>query len=416
MRKLLTNNPGLKLLSLGLALVLWLAILTIEDPVMTRDFTDIKVTEINADRLAEKGKTYSFSNGDTVSIRAEGKSSIIGRMTVDDFEAVADMSKLTESNSVVVDVTCPNYPSVEITPIGSSNILAINIEAIVEKSLSVRVVTNGEPGEGKYIGTGTAAPNLVTISGPASEVGKIKEAVAYVTVNTSVTSDINTYTQLVLLDTDGNEVSSSTLQRSQSNIHVVVPVYSTKTVPILLDVTGEPADGYELISVAFEPKQVTIAGTEETLAQVDEIKLKDYDLTGQNDNIETTLQVASNLAEELPDDIVFTESDTSVALAIAIEPVQTTTITIPLSRIQIDGTEDGYSYALSIEDSTLRTTSFEVSGPASSINNVASALFTASVNVSGYDTGEYTLPVSVKAPEGLTVTGSPEVVVTISEE
>ncbi len=415
MRKMLTNNLGLKLLSLGLALVLWLAILSIEDPVTRRDFTDIKVTEINAERLAEKGKTYSFSNGDSVSRRVEGKASIVGRLTAEDFEAVADMSKLTESNAVVVDVSCPNYPSVEITPIGSSNILAINIETIVEKSLSVRIVTTGDPATTKYIGTGTAAPNLVTVSGPSSEVGKVKEAVAYVPVNFGVTSDINTNTQLVLLDTNGNEISSSTLKCSQSNIHVTVPVYSTKTVPILFDVTGEAADGHQVMSVAYEPREVTLAGKDDALAQISEVRLQDYDLTDQKENVELTLPIASNLAEALPDGVILKDNDVSVAIAVTIEPIQSVEITVPFSKIQLKGTDEAYSYTLNTENNA-RYIRFSASGVKSVVSDAASAMFSASVDVTGYDSGEFLLPVTITPPEGITVDETPEIVVTIAEE
>ena len=248
MGKMLTNNLGLKILSLLLAIVLWLAIITAEDPVITRDFSDIKITEINGEKLIEGGKAYSYTSDNTVSIRAEGKTSIVGRLTANDFEAVADLSKISVTGAVVVDVACPKYPSVAITPIGSSNIVTVKMENLSEKSLSVRVVTEGKVADNRYLGTGTAVPNLVTISGPASEVGKVKEAVAYLTVNNTVTADINTTSAVVLLDSDGNEINSSTLKCSASNIRVSVPVYNTKTVPIRLNVTGEPADGYQFIS------------------------------------------------------------------------------------------------------------------------------------------------------------------------
>ena len=126
MAKMLTNNLGLKILSLLLAIVLWLAIITAEDPVITRDFSDIKITEVNGDKLTEGGKAYSYTSDNTVSIRAEGKTSIVGRLTANDFEA-ADLSKISVTGAVVVDVSCPRYPSVAITPICSSNIVTVKM-------------------------------------------------------------------------------------------------------------------------------------------------------------------------------------------------------------------------------------------------------------------------------------------------
>ena len=43
MRERLTYNFGLKILSLALAVLVWLVVLSIEDPVYTREFSDISV-------------------------------------------------------------------------------------------------------------------------------------------------------------------------------------------------------------------------------------------------------------------------------------------------------------------------------------------------------------------------------------
>lgn len=73
MRERLTHNFGLKLLSLALAILVWIVVLSIEDPVYTREFSDISVTEVNGDQITEAGKAYSYVGGNTVSVKAQGK-------------------------------------------------------------------------------------------------------------------------------------------------------------------------------------------------------------------------------------------------------------------------------------------------------------------------------------------------------
>lgn len=416
MAKMLTNNLGLKILSLLLAIVLWLAIITAEDPVITRDFSDIKITEVNGDKLTEGGKAYSYTSDNTVSIRAEGKTSIVGRLTANDFEAVADLSKISVTGAVVVDVSCPRYPSVAITPIGSSNIVTVKMENLSEKSLSVRVVTEGKAGANRYLGTGTAVPNLVTISGPASEVGKVKDAAVYVTVSNTVTTDINTTSSVVLLDSDGNEINSSTLKCSASDIRVTVPVYNTKTVPIRLNVTGDPADGHQLVSFVYEPKEITLAGTSDALAEIDEVVMSDFDITDKTEDVEISLPITTSLDEPLPDGVVFTDSDQTLALVVKIEPIVTQSFSIPFSNIKLEGSEDEYKYELSMEATSGKTLKFDVSGLQSLVSEAATGDFTASIDVEGYDPGEYLLPVTIKGPENLEISGYYELVVNVSEE
>ena len=144
MRERLTYNFGLKILSLALAVLVWLVVLSIEDPVYTREFSDISVTEINGDQITEAGKAYSYVGGNTVSVKVKGKTSIVNRLSKDDLLAVADLSTLSITGAVMVDVSCPKYPNLEITPIGSSTVLKVEIEDLVEKSLNIKVVTSGK--------------------------------------------------------------------------------------------------------------------------------------------------------------------------------------------------------------------------------------------------------------------------------
>ena len=234
---------GYKLLALFLGFLVWLLILNTEDPVETRDITDIAITEINAEQITDAGKAYSYA-GDvsTVSVRVRGKSSLVSRLTRNDFSAVVDLSKLSITGAVTADVTCPRYTGLEITPIGSSTVLNVEIEDVLNKSFNVRVLTSENAPPGKYIGAGTATPNLVTVSGPVSVVEQIKEAVVIVNVTSFNTAEITTGTDVILRRSNGDEIKTSSLELSQSRISVKVPIYNTKSVPVKMEVTGEPAE------------------------------------------------------------------------------------------------------------------------------------------------------------------------------
>ncbi|MDU7905431.1 MAG: hypothetical protein E7J33_07725, partial [Peptostreptococcaceae bacterium] len=53
----LKNNTKIKLISLLSALVLWLYVMTVEDPVETRTFSDIPITITNISMLEDRGLT-----------------------------------------------------------------------------------------------------------------------------------------------------------------------------------------------------------------------------------------------------------------------------------------------------------------------------------------------------------------------
>lgn len=415
MRERLTYNFGLKILSLALAVLVWLVVLSIEDPVYTREFSDISVTEINGDQITEAGKAYSYVGGNTVSVKVKGKTSIVNRLSKDDLLAVADLSTLSITGAVMVDVSCPKYPNLEITPIGSSTVLKVEIEDLVEKSLNIKVVTSGKVASGYYIGQGVATPNMVTVSGPKSVVDQIAEANVSVTVGSSNTSDITTNTTLKLLDQNGSEVSSSTLNISQSDISVNVPIYQTKTVPVNFGVTGRVAEGYRVVSAVYEPKKVTVAGRKEDLDKIDQVTLKDYDISGKNDKIEDSVSIAQNIAEQLPDGVVFTDKEATVALVVDIQKITETSFELPLSKVSLKGSSTDYTYEKSVTGSSDKAVTLKVKGIASEVNALTADNLTALIDVSDYGEGEYNLPLTVIFDDNLELAEDAYVHVVISK-
>ena len=401
MRERLTHNFGLKLLSLALAILVWIVVLSIEDPVYTREFSDISVTEVNGDQITEAGKAYSYVGGNTVSVKVKGKTSVVNRLSKDDLLAVADLSTLSITGAVMVDVSCPK--------------LKVEIEDLVEKSLNVKVNTNGKVSEGYYIGQGVATPNMVTVSGPESVVNKINEASVNVSIGSGNTTDVTKNTTLKLLDQSEGEVSSSTLNISQTDISVTVPIYETKTVPVDFGVTGQVAHGYKMVSAAYEPKEVTVAGRKENLDKISQVTLKDYDISGKNSKVEDSISIVQNLAEQLPDGVVFTDKEATVALVVDIQQITETSFELPLSKISLKGSNTAYTYQKSGPGSSDKAVTLKVKGISSEINSLTTDNLTALIDVSNYGEGEYDLPLTVIFDDNLELAADAYVHVVISK-
>ena len=99
---MLTNNLGLKLLSIISAVMLWLIIVSINDPVMSQDFTGIRVTMLNEDAVTDKDKVYRIEdNSDFISIKVRAKRSELQKLSSEDFIATADMEKSIKFDNLV---------------------------------------------------------------------------------------------------------------------------------------------------------------------------------------------------------------------------------------------------------------------------------------------------------------------------
>ena len=161
MRKMLTNNLGLKLLSIISAVMLWLIIVSINDPVMSQDFTGIRVTMLNEDAVTDKDKVYRIEdNSDFISIKVRAKRSELQKLSSEDFIATADMEKSIKFDNLVgIEVTCSNR-NVKTTDITKSREnVVISVEDASSEQFNVGVNQSGTEGEGYKVGTTGAEPD-----------------------------------------------------------------------------------------------------------------------------------------------------------------------------------------------------------------------------------------------------------------
>ena len=95
MKKFLTNNIGLKILSVVAAFVLWMVVVNVDDPVISRTYTGIPVEVVNGDAITNEGKTFEIVDGsNSISVIVSAKRSVIEQMSRDFIKATADMKDL----------------------------------------------------------------------------------------------------------------------------------------------------------------------------------------------------------------------------------------------------------------------------------------------------------------------------------
>ena len=175
-RKLIDNIP-LKIMSLIVGFLVWLIVANIDNPVVTVPFTVQTVDIINEAYIEETGKTYlRDENQGAIRVYITGERKTVGRLSLDDIKAVADLQQAvsleTDPVMVPITVTCQRIPSSNIKV--SPQNLTIHLEDKVTSEFAVNV-TSGEskPDKSYEIGSYTALPEKVRITGPESLVKKI---------------------------------------------------------------------------------------------------------------------------------------------------------------------------------------------------------------------------------------------------
>ena len=143
----ITNNIGLKLISVVIAVVLWLVVVNIDNPQMTVTFTS-SANIINENIIKDNGKVFEVvDNSDSIKFSVTGPRTIVEGMSASDFTVTADMNKIDlDLGLVPVEVTADRYASKVSISVKSTNV-RVSIENVKSQqfaitSLSGRVHTH----------------------------------------------------------------------------------------------------------------------------------------------------------------------------------------------------------------------------------------------------------------------------------
>ena len=152
--KIITNNFGLKVLSVVIAVVFWLVIVNVEDPERTKVFSVPVVIE-NENYLRNMGKTYEIlDKTDTITFTVTAKRSVIERVSASDFAVTANMQDIIDMSKIPVTVVAQKYAN-QLTVTKRSQYVEVFV-AVSYTHLAVKaavrnglLVITGGPGTGK---------------------------------------------------------------------------------------------------------------------------------------------------------------------------------------------------------------------------------------------------------------------------
>lgn len=396
--KVITNNFGLKLLAALFAVILWLAVVNIDDPKISQRFSASVVIE-NAEYLTEQGKYFEVLNDtNTIVFTVTAKRSYIEKLSNTDFKAVANMENAAIDNEsgigkVPIEVTALRYSSLVTISKATQN-LEIALDNLAQDQFIVGVETTGTLSDGCALGEVTVSPNLLKVSGPESVVSSIDHVTASIDV-TNMTADVVASVIPVLYDSDGNVVDKSDLTLNMSTVTVTVRILDIKDVSLIFNVTGTPADGYAYMDMEYEPKTIAIKGTASSLNNVTAINIPEnaLDISGARGDITQVIDVS----EYLPSGVTIADqSQAKVNVTVHIAQLSTKVVNIFPSSIRVLNLPEGYK--LSFDTSVIRV---NVNGIAEDIAALDTDSIVASIDAGQLTPGTHEVELALDLDENL---------------
>ena len=411
-KRKITDNIPLKIMSVAVAVVLWLIVVNIDNPIGTNYYTINDVELINKEYVESSDTIGKMcmpeQNQDSVKIAITTSKKIRDKIKVTDISAVADLQQAVslDTNPVMVPitVTCsvPGVSSndIKVTPQN----LSVNLDEKETQEFVVNVSRGDtKPGKDYEVGSLTANPEKVRITGPKTLVNKIDKVNATIELDGN-TQDFTQDVNLTIIDKNQEALSDSEMNslRIENNAKVVVTARLWKIrqgVGISASYVGTPADGYEVGSVKTVPDTISVAGSTEGLESLAEnnnvitIPADSIDISGESQDVEKKI----SLNKLLPDNVKLTsDSSEDVWVTVNILPVGSKEFDIPTKNIEVKNKPDDLQVTFETAQIELR-----IKSDTKNMDDLdAQKDIKLSIDLDGKKEGNYEVPVKVVLPDG----------------
>lgn len=364
------------ILSVILAVVAWVAIVWVDNPVTTTTLSGIDIRFIGEKELRDRGLVIiGKKNIPEMSASVSGTRNDLMQY-MDHVYMEADASEITEAGEYELPVTV-SLPSSHLTlKKQKTENVPVTIEKLAEKEIDVRVKQTGTLKDRTV--KSEIEDDRVVVSGAKSELENIEYALAAVDIS-KITEDCTVQTGYILMGTGDSPITKNeSIETKRAAIDVKNTVYKLKTLPVDVEFSKELESKYAFASAPSVLPEGIDAGVSDGNT---DFSVKAV-ITAVSDDGDIEFEF------EETEGIYIPESSKNIKIKADIEK--------KISReLELDvGAENPPLTAQHIDK--VRAT---VSGAESKLNtdNIK-----ATVDLAGLNTGTYSLPVKIEG-EGITV-------------
>lgn len=271
------------LLSVFLAVILWLYVRAEKDPVSDARIRNIPVQITGSSVLSSKGLTVAGLSSDRVSTTLQAPASVLSDISRKNITATIDVSRIDEAgeHTLGYNIVLPTNVNTDGVVIQEKEpeTITVTVEKLYTSTMPIEFRFEGSVAKGYQAGTPTIDPVNVTISGAVEQVNRVARAVVVLEakdLKEQYTGDL----PIRLLDANGDELKDLEVELSSETAYIVYPIVVVKEIPLTVNViAGGGATQENISEPLIVPSKITVAGTQEDIDHLTEISLGSIDLS-----------------------------------------------------------------------------------------------------------------------------------------
>lgn len=265
----LSRDSMLKLISLLVAIFLFLYVRGEVDPEMTLVFKDVPIRYENLAELKSSDLSLITPPDEKVDVSIKVKQSSVSKINRDDIDASINLGGYYTGNfDIPINIKISGDAVVEKK---NPERLSVRIEENIVKEIPVDIQTTGILPEGYIIGD-LKAKEEVKVKGATSAIDSIDKIIALYDVSDRTSSSV-LVSEVIAYDKEGNAIKSVSIEPRQ--LQIEVPILKTKSVPLTLNIVGNNDGKIDTSKFMVVPNTVAITGNASVIDGITEIKTQE---------------------------------------------------------------------------------------------------------------------------------------------
>lgn len=374
------------ILSVSLAICLWMYVITTVSPNSKTTVSDIPVVFEGETWLLEN-RNLIITNGmdATVDLELSGNRTDLNKLNRSNITLKVDLTKVYEAGETNLTYTILTPSDVPSGAITVESRYPADVKLTVEKRLKqevpVKLVFTGAVPEGFLADTENVLLDypVVNIKGPAPVVEQIKQARIDVNLEDRTESFIESY-RYTLCDEEGNPIDVEQITTDVAEVQLEMKIHRYQEIPLKLNVVygGGATEGYTRYEI--KPSSIRVSGSDAVLADLSEIVLGTVNFAERTENTQLTFPI------NLPEGVENLTGITEATVDIRFVGLSIKEFTVDAGNIKVINVPNGLKYELMSE--VMKVT---LRGPVAKINQIKPENIVVTVDLTGKEVGATTV-------------------------
>jgi uncharacterized protein len=234
----------------------------------------------------------------------------------------------------------------------------------------------------------TLVPDTVVLEDKESLISRAARVVVSLnplTEKTSITKRVSVYTD-----------TGDVISQFEGKIPITINYDIARIVPVSTSVKGVPEEDWYVSAYRLEPSSIQVTGELDTLTKLTGLQASAIDVSGKSESFVANLEVT------IPSGMKLYRSNPAIVANIEMEMLETRTVTIPASLVEVNDIDLALGVDWAIRDEEFRVT---LKGKPEDLANFRSNAVVFAISVADLAAGEHLLPISITLPPTLKLIG-----------